>query len=296
MKQIESRLILGDCKDELKNIKDNSIDLIFTSPPYADSRVHTYGGVNPDKYVEWFLPISKELLRVLKPDGTFVLNIKEKVVNGERHTYVMDLIIAMRAQGWLWTEEFIWHKKNSYPGKWPNRFRDSWERLIQFNKTRKFNMYQEEVMVPMGDWATRRLKNLSETDKVRDLSKVGSGFGKNISNWIGREKAYPTNVIHMATETRNKNHSAVFPEDLPEWFVKLFTKQGGWVLDPFMGSGTTIKVSQRMKRNSIGIEIMPEYFKLAETDITTAAGSLKYQLTLLEKKGKYAATKPKRRS
>jgi len=192
--------------------------------------------------------------------------------------------------------EFIWHKKNSYPGKWPNRFRDSWERLIQFNKTRKFNMYQEEVMVPMGDWATRRLKNLSETDKVRDPSKVGSGFGKNISNWIGREKAYPTNVIHMATETRNKSHSAVFPEDLPEWFVKLFTKQGGWVLDPFMGSGTTIKVSQRMKRNSIGIEILPEYYKLAEKDIFTATSSLKRQPLLLEKKGKYETTKSKRRS
>jgi DNA modification methylase len=296
MKQIEARLILGDCKDELKNLKDNSIDLIFTSPPYADSRAHTYGGVSPDKYVKWFLPISQELLRVLKPDGTFILNIKEKVVNGERHTYVIDLIVAMREQGWLWTEEFIWHKKNSYPGKWPNRFRDSWERLIQFNKTRKFNMYQEEVMVPMGEWASRRLKNLSETDKVRDPSKVGSGFGKRIANWVGREKAYPTNVLHMATETKNKSHSAVFPEDLPEWFVKLFTAQGNWVLDPFMGSGTTIKVAQRMKRNSIGIEILPQYFSLAENDILSLATSHNLQPALLEKKGKYATTQSKRRS
>lgn len=296
MKQIESRLILGDCKDELKSLKSNSIDLIFTSPPYADSRTHTYGGINPDKYVNWFLPISEELLRVLKPDGTFVLNIKEKVVNGERHTYVIDLIIAMREQGWLWTEEFIWHKKNSYPGKWPNRFRDSWERLIQFNKTKKFNMYQEEVMVPMGDWATRRLKNLSDTDKVRDPSKVGSGFGKRIANWIGREKAYPTNVIHMATETRNKNHSAVFPEDLPEWFIKLFTKQGDWVLDPFMGSGTTLKVAHRMKRNSIGIEILPEHFKSAEKDIMVITKPAPAQPALFEKKGKYESVKLKRRS
>ncbi|MBE0670343.1 MAG: site-specific DNA-methyltransferase [Anaerolineales bacterium] len=296
MKQIESRLILGDCTKELVTIKDNSVNLIFTSPPYADSRSQTYGGVSPDKYVEWFLPITKELLRVLKPDGTFVLNIKEKVVNGERHTYVIDLIQAMREQGWLWTEEFIWHKKNSYPGKWPNRFRDSWERLLQFNKTRKFNMYQEEVMVPMGEWANRRLKNLSETDKVRDPSRVGSGFGKKISNWIGREKAYPTNVLHMATETRNKSHSAVFPEDLPEWFIKLFTKQGDWVLDPFMGSGTTIRVAQNMKRNGIGIEILPEYFQLAQKDIMARANSQLKQPVLLEKKGKYETTKPKRRN
>jgi DNA modification methylase len=293
MKYIEDRLLLGDCREELKKLPDNSVDLIFTSPPYADSRAHTYGGIRPEKYVEWFLPVSAELLRVLKPTGTFVLNIKEKVVNGERHTYVIELVLEMRKQGWLWTEEFIWHKKNSYPGKWPNRFRDSWERLLQFNKDRQFHMYQDEVMVPMGDWANRRLKNLSETDKVRDPSRVGSGFGKKISNWIGREKAYPSNVLHMATETKNRNHSAVFPEDLPEWFIKLFTKKGDCVLDPFMGSGTTVFVARRMERNTVGIEILPEYFKVVQQSLNPVAGTRPSQMTLLEKKGKYATNKPK---
>jgi len=267
VKEITARLLIGDCKKVLKTIEDNSIDLIVTSPPYADSRTQTYGGITPDKYVKWFLPITSELFRVLKPDGTFVLNIKEKVVDGERHTYVIELILEMRKQGWLWTEEFIWHKKNCYPGKWPNRFRDSWERLLQFNKNRKFNMYQENVMVPMGDWAKSRLRNLSETDKIRDNSKVGSGFGKKIANWIDREKAYPTNVLRLATECANKNHSAVFPESLPEWFIKLFTKESDWVLDPFMGSGTTMKAAQKMLRNSIGIEILKEYYKMAKATV-----------------------------
>ncbi|MGD0005465.1 MAG: site-specific DNA-methyltransferase [Anaerolineaceae bacterium] len=275
-----SKLALGDCRDVLKGIADNSIDLIITSPPYADSRKQTYGGILPDEYVEWFLPISFELFRVLKPDGSFILNIKEKVVEGERHTYVIELILAMRRQGWLWTEEFIWHKKNCYPGKWPNRFRDAWERLLQFNKTKKFKMYQESVMVPMGDWADRRLKTLSETDKRRDDSKVGSGFGKNVSNWIGREKVFPTNVLHMATETKNKNHSAVFPDSLPEWFIDLFTKEGDWVLDPFMGSGTTMRVAERMGRNSIGIEILSEYYELAKQELSP-------QMQLFEKEGEY---------
>ena len=128
--EVTTRLILGDCREEMKYLKGNSIDLIFTSPPYCDSRKKTYGGIHPDKYVEWFLPVSRELLRVLKPTGTFILNIKERVVNGQRHTYVINLILEMRKQGWLWTEEFIWHKKNCYPGKWPNRFRDAWERLL----------------------------------------------------------------------------------------------------------------------------------------------------------------------
>ena len=192
----------------------------------------------------------------------------------------------MRQQGWLWTEEFIWHKKNCYPGKWPNRFRDAWERLLQFNKGKNFNMYQEAVMVPMGDWAERRLKNLSQTDKVRDNSKVGSGFGKKVANWIGREKVYPTNVIHLATETKNKNHSAVFPEDLPEWFIKLFTQERDWVLDPFMGSGTTMRVAQRMGRNSIGIEILPMYYDLADQQIRPR------ELMLLEQAKDYDSTKP----
>jgi len=287
--EIKTDIYLGDSKDVLKRLSDNSVDLIVTSPPYADQRNGTYGGIKHNKYVDWFLPISEQLLRVLKPTGTFILNIKEKVVEGERSTYVMELILEMRRQGWLWTEEFIWHKKNCYPGKWPNRFRDAWERLLQFNKDKKFHMYQDEVMVPMGDWSKSRLKNLSETDKTRDNSKVGSGFGKNISNWVTRDKAYPTNVLHLATECSNKNHSAAFPEELPEWFIKLFTKENDLVLDPFMGSGTTLFVANRMKRHSIGIDNVEEYYEMVKKQIRPI------ELYLLDPKGKYEATKTIRR-
>jgi len=284
--EISSSILLGDSKEELKKIPDNSVDLIITSPPYADQRKNTYGGIHPDKYAQWFLPISEQLLRVLKPTGTFILNIKERVVEGERSTYVLELILEMRKQGWLWTEEFIWHKKNCYPGKWPNRFRDAWERLLQFNKDRKFHMYQQEVMVPMGDWAKTRLKNLSDTDKTRDNSKVGSGFGKNISNWLDRDMAFPTNVLHLATECSNKNHSAAFPEELPEWFLKLFTREHDIVLDPFMGSGTTLFVAARMRRNSIGIEIIPEYVDMVRKQINPV------DLVLFDPLVKYEINKP----
>lgn len=287
--EIRTDLYLGDCKTELKDLPENSVDLIFTSPPYADQRRSTYGGIHPDRYVEWFLPISEQLLRVLKPTGSFVLNIKERVMKGERSTYVMELILEMKRQGWLWTEEYIWHKKNCYPGKWPNRFRDAWERLLHFNKDKTFNMYQDEVMVPMGDWAKTRLRKLSETDKVRDESRVGSGFGKNISNWIEREMAYPTNVLHLATECNNKNHSAAFPEALPEWFIKLFTKEGDTVLDPFMGSGTTNFVAKRMKRNSIGIEIVKEYYEMVKNEMHPV------ELYLLEPRPDYEKAKPRGR-
>lgn len=258
------QLYNGDALDILKTLEDDSIDLIVTSPPYSDQRKSTYGGIHPDRYVEWFLPISLELLRVLKPTGSFILNIKEKVSNGERHTYVIELILALRKQGWLWTEEYMWHKKNSFPGKWPNRLRDAWERLLHFNKDKKFNMYQDNVKVPIGDWSKTRLKNLSDTDKTRDESKVGSGFGKKIENWVGKEMVLPDNVLYMATESANKSHSAAYPESLPEWFIKLFTKEGDVVLDPFLGSGTTCKVALDLKRNSIGIELNKEYYEQTE--------------------------------
>lgn len=175
----------------------------------------------------------------------------------------------MRAQGWRWVEEYIWHKKNCYPGYWPNRFRDAWERCLHFSVQKEFRMFQDAVMVPMGDWQVSRLRNLSETDQRRDDSRVQSGFGKRIANWVGREKAYPTNVLHMATECANRGHSATFPVALPEWFIKLFTRPGDVVLDPLMGSGTTAVACARSARHYVGIEINPTYRKLAEDRIKT---------------------------
>jgi len=257
------KIYLGDCKEILKTIPDGKIDLIVTSPPYAYNRKSTYGGIPIKGYVDWFLPISLELKRVLNPTGSFILNIKERAVNGERQTYVIELILAMKKQGWLWTEEYIWHKKNCYPGKWTNRFRDAWERCLHFNKQKKFKMFQEEVMVPMGKWKNKRLSRLSQTDWERDVSKVGSGFGKNVSNWLGRSLAYPTNVLYLATECSNRNHSAAFPIALPTWFIKLFTEKGDVVLDPFMGVGTTALACINLNRRYVGIELKKEYYELA---------------------------------
>ena len=270
----------GDCLACLKNLPPESVNLIVTSPPYADNRKGVYRGVPIDRYIEWFLPISHELYKVLRPDGSFVLNIKERTVNGERATYVIELILEMKRQGWLWTEEYIWHKKNCYPGKWPNRFRDAWERCLHFTKQKQFRMFQDDVMVPMGDWRKKRLGRLSEADMGRDIAKNNSGFGKNVSNWVGRDMAYPTNVIHMATECSNVNHSAAFPITLPAWFMKLFSGKGDVVLDPFMGSGSTAIAALELGRHYVGIEIEPRYYKEALSRIK--AHKAKPQKVLLE--------------
>jgi len=271
---LPSAVHLGDCLDVLRDYPDQCIDLIVTSPPYADQRTNTYGGIKPDNYVAWFLPRAEQFLRILKPSGSFILNIKEKAVNGERHTYVLELILALRQQGWLWTEEYIWHKKNCYPGKWPNRFRDAWERCLHFTRQRQFKMNQEAVMVPMGDWANTRLKSLGKNDVVRYESQVGNAFAKNIANWKERTMAYPSNVLHLATETGNKNHSAAYPLALPQWFIKLLTDPGDIVLDPFAGSGTTLQAAIELDRAAIGIDISPEFIAMCQEKIAPIQGNL----------------------
>jgi len=267
LRAILNKIITGDCLNVLRNFPNNCIDLIMTSPPYANSRKNVYGEISPKDYVRWLLPRTEEFYRVLKLKGTFILNIKEKVVNGERHTYVIELILEMRKQGWLWTEEFIWHKKNSYPGKWPNRFRDAWERCLQFNKRKKFNMYQGAVKIPIGKWAESRLNKLSENDIARIASKSKSGFSRRVANWVGKKKVYPTNVLHLPTECANKSHSATFPLGLPMWFIQLFTKKRDTVLDPFIGSGTTAIACKQLARKYIGIDIDKDICNLARKNL-----------------------------
>ena len=268
-------IIEGDALKVLKRIPSESIDFIFTSPPYADNRKAPYQGKPVKQYVEWFLPITAELNRVLKPDGSFVLNIKERAVDGERQTYVLELILEMKLQRWRWVEEYIWHKRNSYPGKWPNRFRDAWERCLHFSKSPNFQMFQEAVMVPMGDWSIPRLKHLGRNDFIRHESRVGSGLGRKVANWVERDKAYPTNVIHLATESANQGHSATFPVELAEWFIRLFTQKDDLVLDPFFGSGTTGVAAVRLARKFFGVEIIPQFAKLAKRRLEESGVSVR---------------------
>lgn len=253
---------LGDCLEVLSKYDDNYFNLIVTSPPYADRRGHTYGGIHPDNYVDWFLRRSDQFFRVLKEDGTFILNIKEGTHKKERLTYVIELVLALRKQGWLWTEEFIWHKKNCFPGKWPNRFRNCWEHIYQFNKSYNFKMFQDSVVVQPKPSSVKRLRKLNyDNDFKRHYSATDSKLSANKSNMVERTVdrglSYPSNVLYMAVESRNRRcHSAAFPKSLPEWFIKLFTEEGDVVLDPFVGSGTVMEVCRCLNRNSVGIDMV----------------------------------------
>lgn len=271
-------LTIGDSLDGMRKLADKSVNLIVTSPPYADARKKTYGGVKVDEYVEWFLPYAQEMYRVLSDDGSFILNIKERVVNGERHTYVMELVIALRKMGWLFTEEYMWHKTTTTPGKWPNRFRDLWEHCYHFTKNKKFIMNQDAVKVPIGDWSKTRLKNLSENDMKRNDSATGSGYGRTMANWVGKETVYPGNVLHGASETGNTGHSASFPVWLPEWFIKLFSNENAVVMDPFIGSGSTAIASLNLNRNILGFELLDKYAELSLERVRQKTSNADYSI------------------
>ena len=273
----------NDCLDQINKFPDNCIDLIVTSPPYAGKRGTKQVEQIPIKeYVKWFLPISLGLQRILKPTGSFVLNIKEPAVKHERSTYVIELILRMREQGWYWTEEYVWRKTTSFPGKWSNRFRDGWERCLHFTKNTEFKMNQDAVKIPIGEWAKSRLmKNngtekrkiteMSKDDRKRRRSKSGSGLERQVANWLDRDMVFPDNVLEFAPIVNNKKkHSAAFPDELPEWFIKLFTDPGDLVLDPFIGSGTTAIAAVKLKRHYIGIEKQREYWNLAKKNVRLA--------------------------
>jgi site-specific DNA-methyltransferase (adenine-specific) len=270
-RQFNNVILTGDCLDQLNGLADASVDLIVTSPPYADARKSTYGGIHPDDYVGWFLPRSEQFLRVLKETGSFILNIKEKVVDGERHTYVLDLILALKEQGWYWVEEYVWHKKNPVPGKWANRFRDGWERLLHFTTEKQgFKIIQDAVRVPIGDWQQKRKPPRQTADSGRRERTNGSGFGTKDSYWIDKETVLPSNVLWLPTQG-SQTHSAAFPEAVPEFFVKLFTDESDMVLDPFAGSGTTLAVAKRLNRRYIGVENLPEYIPVIDNRLEKTA-------------------------
>ena len=293
MKNIKDVLLIhGLAEEKLLELQDASVNLVITSPPYSNQRKNSYGGTSANRYVEWFLPISAELFRVLKDDGSLIINIKEHVENGERSTYVIEMILEMRKQGWLWVEEYCWYKKTAFPGKWPNRFRDSFERCLHFTKNKKFYMDQNAVKVPIGDWSHKRFKSMYRGDYVKRASQNNSHLTRQVSNWLDRqtvfphnvivldEEHYPTNVLEISPVTSNKNHSACFPIELPSWFILLFSKSGDTVLDPFSGIGTTGMASMLLKRSFVGIEKERTYVDIAEANIENLKQTIKVKETV----------------
>lgn len=256
------RIIYGDSREKLKQFPDGFFNLIVTSPPYADARKAHYSSINTEQFPDFFMTFHDELWRVLADDGSFIINIKDKVIDGVRNRYVWKTIMALSDNGWLCVDDFIWHKPNAMPGFWPNRLRDEWEYCFHLTKNKKFKMYQDEIKKPIGGWAEKRLAKLTGKSADRHNSENESGFGRDLRKWVDREMVLPGNAISVALVGKNTGHPAVFPVGLPQFFIKLFTEENDNILDPFAGSGTTGLAAISINRNAILIDNKEEYIKL----------------------------------
>ncbi len=262
-------IIHGDNLIEMKKLADDSVDLIITSPPYAEQRKDTYGGIPEDKYIEWFLPRALEMKRILKPTGSFFLNIKPHCEDGERSLYVFKLVIALKeVAGFNFVEEYSW-VKNSFPGKFRGRFKNAFEPVYHFTK----GDIKKITFNPAACATEVKPESLERSYRaMHGVSKNGSGMKGNGIKHQGLELALPDNVIrvnNVSNQWMNKQfHSATFPVGLCDFFIKSFTNKGQLVLDPFGGSGTTAVSSIENGRDYIIIEKQPENIPLIKTRIS----------------------------
>ncbi len=271
----------GDSRNVVKCLKQK-VDLIVTSPPYADARKNHYDSIHPDQYTEWFATFHETFWKILKIDGSFVLNIKDKIVDGIRHRFVCDTISNLCNNGWYCIDDYIWHKTNPMPGYWPTRFRDGWEYCFHLAKQKKPHINQEAVKVPVGDWVKQRLQKLGTNDITRQNSANNSGFGRDISKWKDKKEVLPSNVLSIPLVGINKGHPAVYPVELPSFFIKLFSKTYSWILDPFAGSGTTGIAALSLGRNCILIDNNFEYCRTAYNRLGVETSPLLHEIVLID--------------
>ena len=250
------RILCGDARKEedweklFGNIKAN---LIFTSAPYADKRRKFYGGVRPDDYIEWFAPVALNIKNHLAEDGSFLLNIKEGVYQGRRHLFVHKLLIYLVEKiGFEFIDELIW-KKPPIPGRFPNRFKDGFERIFHLAKSVRPKFHPERVRI-----ISRRAFRYGDVTRARK-----AGQGTLIEGKFSQGLALPSNVLAFNTNGEKLSHPAVFPVALAEFFIEAFSDKGDIICDPFLGSGTTLIAAQKLDRRCFGMEIKKEHVDLA---------------------------------
>ena len=278
-----NKILLGDCFELITKLEDNSVALVLTSPPY--SNIRSYGkGVDvyhPDDYVIWILPLFNEIYRILKPTGSFILNINDTLVKNERHIYVFELICrAVKESNLKLYDRYFWVKKNPIPNCNSKRLVNGTEYLFHFCKDVdliKWNM--DAVREPYTDSTLERAQYPVGRIRLKvDEAGIHRGRSKKIVKPHSGGKI-PSNVFYFPTANsiKDKKHPAVFHIDLPTWFIKALTDEGDLVLDPMCGTATTCVAAKQLNRNYIGFEINSEYHKIAVERISSVKSTEKNQ-------------------
>lgn len=280
---------LGNSLDTLKALPDSSVNLVFTSPPYALHFKKEYGNVSKADYVEWFLPFAREIRRVLTDDGSFVLNIGGSWNPGSptRSLYHYKLMIALVEElGFHLAQECYWYNpaKMPVPAEWVTvrrvRIKDSVEHVWWLSKASFPKADNRKVLRPYSADMLRLAKKGVKTAVRPSGHNITSSFDK-----IESGGSIPSNVMEdrlasemliagnnsandsytkRCKESGIKIHPARFPEALPEFFLKLLTDEGDLVVDPFAGSNTTGAVAERLGRRWIAMELLEEYLEASK--------------------------------
>ena len=264
---------IGDCFELIKQLTDNSVDLFITSPPYAD--IINYGKnisvQKPDEYCDWLLPIFNEIYRVLKPSGSFILNINDNCKNGLRNPFVYELIYRSQKETKLkFYDTYLWHKMNGIPNGSKKRFRNNTEFIFHFVKDQKeLKFYMDRVMKEPAkatsdrakyDWSVKNHGEVIDGERVKDKT---IDYGSMISNGVR-----PDNVVrfHTAGHARDNTikHPAPFYKDLPLYYINLLTDENDLCVDIFSGIATTGLACKELSRQYIGFELNEKYAEFSK--------------------------------
>jgi site-specific DNA-methyltransferase (adenine-specific) len=245
----------GDCAEVIASLPDASVDCVVTSPPYAEQRATTYGGIPESEYPQWTVRWMEPLKRVLKPRGSVIINIRPHVHKGVISDYTLHTRLLLRTCGWAEIEELIWFKPYSPPLGRVDRPRRSWEALHWFGLSGDVWCDPQANGHPsryLGINPGRAHKN-GWTHVGKPSEEMKEGVARSMD-------------VCLTTDTRPTkenvdvwDHPAPFPASLPAWCIRLVCPPGGTVLDPFSGSGTTGVAAVKEGRRYVGIDMAEEY-------------------------------------
>jgi DNA modification methylase len=256
----------------LRRLPASSVDLVMTSPPFALTRKKEYGNEPFDKYLEWFMPFSREIHRVLKKTGSFVLDIGGAWLPGVpvRSVYHFELAVNI-AKDFHLAQEFYWYNPSRLPtpAEWVTvrrlRVKDSVNMVWWFSKDEWPKADNRKVLQPYSDSMKNLIKNGYKAQKRPSGHDISTKFQKDNGGSI------PPNLIQIANTESNsaylrrckergiKPHPARYPEQLVKFFIDFLTDPGDLVIDPFGGSNVTGSVSEQTDRRWLASEIEPKY-------------------------------------
>ena len=264
---------LGDARELMAELPSRSVQLVLTSPPYALQQPKEYSNVSPDEYIDWFMPFAKQILRILKDDGSFVLNIGGSWDSGKpvRSTYQFELLLSL-ANLFYFAQDFYWFNsaKLPTPAEWVTirrtRAKDAVEYLWWFSKTPNPKADNSQILKPYSSAMQELLATQSYNSGNRPSGhSISDDFGKDNSGAIPPNfilcgnTASNTTYLRRCRELALSPHPARFPRAIPDLFIRFLTEEGDTVLDPFAGSCLAGQVAQELGRRWICFEQDADY-------------------------------------